>query len=300
MASTRINLDMDVLRSFATGLEFGSFAKASDRLGRSPSAVSAQLRKLEAQAGVALFRKSGRGIALTEAGEVMLGYARRLLELNDEAVAALRGAEVEGWVRLGLPQDFAEIWLPEVLGRFARAHPRVRVEARVERNDELIARVLAGRLDLVLVWGEAGAPYRERIATLPVVWIGPSEDRPLARGPGEPLPLIAFEPPCVFRSAGIEALDRAGISWRLAFTSPSLSGLWAAATAGLGVTVRTPAGLPPTLRMLDPAAAALPPLPPVDLSLLAAEAEPAPAARRLAAILKETLAALLAESRPHP
>src|SRR6478609_4842573 len=94
---SRLLFDLDVLRSFVTGVELGSFAKAADRVGRSTSAVSAQLKKLEEQAGTPIFRKAGRGLALTEAGETMLGYARRLLELNDEAAAAIHDVELEGW-----------------------------------------------------------------------------------------------------------------------------------------------------------------------------------------------------------
>src|SRR5690242_11497870 len=115
--SVPLNLDLDVLRTFVTGLDLGSYAKAAERLGRSQSAISLQLRKLEEQTGQTLLRKRGRGLALTEPGEIMLGYARRLLEVNDEALAALKGASLQGTVRLGLPQDFAESWLPDVLGR---------------------------------------------------------------------------------------------------------------------------------------------------------------------------------------
>ncbi len=120
------NLDMDVLRTFVAGVDLGSFAKAAGRLGRSPSAISLQLRKLEEQTGCALFRKEGRGLVLTENGEMLVGYARRLLDLNDQALAAVRNPGVAGSVRLGLPQDFAETWLPKVLARFARLHPNVR------------------------------------------------------------------------------------------------------------------------------------------------------------------------------
>ncbi len=126
----RMVFDLDVLRTFATGMELGNFAKAADRLARSTSAVSAQLKKLEEQAGTPIFRKAGRGLALTEAGETMLAYARRLLDLNDEAAVAVQNVELEGWVRLGLQEDFGENLLPDVLGRFARAHPKVRIEAR--------------------------------------------------------------------------------------------------------------------------------------------------------------------------
>src|ERR1700744_434722 len=110
------NLDMDLLRTLATAMDLGGFARAANRLGRAQSAVSLQMRKLEQQLGVPLLRKQGRGLALTEAGDVVLTYARRILALNDETVTAVRGLDLEGAVRLGLPQDFAEVWLPAALG----------------------------------------------------------------------------------------------------------------------------------------------------------------------------------------
>jgi DNA-binding transcriptional LysR family regulator len=287
--TARINLDMDVLRTFAAGIELGSFSRAAVRLGRSPSAISEQLKKLEEQAGKPLLRKEGRGLGLTPAGEALLSYARRILELNDEAVSAVRGIDVEGWVKIGMPQDFAETWLPGVLGQFKRAHPKVRVEARVERRAELVPLILSGRLDLALVWGEpAGSPYVTELRQLPIVWIGAANARAAVREEREPLPLIVFEKPCAFREAGIAALDAAGLPWRVSFTSPSLSGLWAAAAAGLGFTLRTPIGLPAGVAVIGEEAG-LPPLPDIRLSLHRAEGEPAPAAARLAGIIIETL-----------
>jgi DNA-binding transcriptional LysR family regulator len=282
----RTNLDMDVLRTFVTGFELGSFARAADRLGRSQSAVSTQLRKLEDQVGRPLVQKSGRGLALTTAGESLLSYAKRLLELNDEALASIRGAEVEGWARLGLPQDFAESWLPPVLARFAQAHPRVRVEVHVDRSIPVTEKIVKGELDLALVWGsDAQAPHTERIAEIPVAWVA-RPDWPGLKGLGsEPLPLAVLSPPCVFRSAAIEALDNAGIPWRLVFTTPSLSGLWAAAEGGLGITVRTTVGMPKTLAALNARAVGLPELPAVPLTLLRSDAEPAASVARLKEIL---------------
>ncbi|HET6607450.1 MAG TPA: LysR substrate-binding domain-containing protein [Rhodopila sp.] len=284
--NARTNLDMDVLRTFATGFELGSFARAADRLGRSQSAVSTQLRKLEEQIGRKLVQKSGRGLTLTQAGESLLSYAHRILDLNDEAVDSIRGADMEGWVRLGLPQDFAERWLPSVLGRFARAHPKVRVEVRAEATAHLLARLLRGELDLCLAWGDdVDAPHAERVTELPVSWIARPD------WPGlhdEPLSLIQFEAPCLFRTISVAALDAAGIPWRLAFISPSLAGMWAAAEAGLGVAVRTAVGQPPTLAALT---SGLPPLPNLPLTLHMAQAQPTPAVRRLADILRETVLA---------
>ena len=295
--ASRINLDMDVLRTFSLGFELGSFARAADRLGRSQSAVSSQLRKLEEQVGQPLVQKSGRGLAPTAAGENLLSYARRILEINDEAVERIRGAGIEGWVRLGLPQDFAESWLPSVLGRFSRAHPKVRIEVQVDRSAPLVEKTLKGELDMALAWGDGGpGPRGRRVADFPVAWIGPPDWTGVAGLEGEPLPLLSFAPPCSFRSAGIAALDDAGIAWRLVFTSPSLSGLWAAAEAGLGVTLRPTLGMPPTLTAHAPAAAGLPALPPMPLALHFAAEEPSPAVSRLADILLETIRDGLASS----
>ena len=158
----RPNLDMDVLRTFVTGFELGSFARAAERLGRSQSAISTQLRKLEEQTGQPLVRKSGRGLLPTAAGERLLAYARRILDLNDEAVGAVRDMEFEGRVRLGLPQDFAESWLPGALGRFGKAHPRVRVDVRTEHNATLVERTIKGELDLLAGPGATAARRRMR------------------------------------------------------------------------------------------------------------------------------------------
>jgi DNA-binding transcriptional LysR family regulator len=293
----RVNLNMDVLRTFVTGLELGSFSKAAQRLGRSQSAISTQLRRLEEQAGKALFKKSGRGLALTTAGENLLSYAKRILELNDEAIDGLQDSEVEGWVRLGIPQDFAEGWLTGVLGRFARAHPKVRVEVRAEQNVLVIERLVEGELDLAIAWGADDKVHAERLLDLPMVWIGRPDWTGVKRLGSEPLPLVAFEPPCVFRSAGIAALDAVGISWRLAFTSPSLAGLWAATEAGLGMTLRTGIGLPRSLTVLKPASSGLPALPKVQLTLCRKKRDAAAAVNRLAEILRETISERAQEVR---
>ncbi len=279
-------LDLDVLRTFVAGHDLGSFAAAAERLGRSQSALSLQLRKLEAQTGETLLRKDGRGLALTPAGEIMLSYARRLIDLNDEAVAAVRGVAVEGWVRLGLVQDFAESWLPALLGRFARAHPGVRVEARVDRGAVMAAAVAKGDLDLALVWGDLPGTHRTELAGMPIVWVG-APQHAITRQ--RPLPLVSFEPPCVFRDAAVRALDRAGIPWRIAFTSPSLAGSWAAIEAGLGITPRTRQSVPSRLAIL-PGGDDLPKLDAIaGLSLHAAGGASTPPVARLREALVEMI-----------
>lgn len=298
---SQVMFDLDVLRSFSTGMALGSYARAADKLGRSTSAVSAQLKKLEAQAGTALFRKAGRGLELTDAGQTLLAYAHRLLELNDEAAAAMRGADLEGWVRLGLQEDFGETLLPTVLGRFARAHPKVRIEACMVRCAELRERLTLGKLDLALVWDTGDhppMPYGERLLKAPMQWIGTAAaatgDRPNwwpdrhARS-GEALPLVLLDAPCPVRDIATNALDRAGIPWRHAFSSSSLGALWAATSAGLGLTLRTPFGLPPSVRGIDAAAAGLPKLPPMGLWLYRAQAQPEAPVLRLAELVRQAI-----------
>jgi DNA-binding transcriptional LysR family regulator len=287
----RLTFDLDVLRTLVTGIELGSFAKAADRLGRSTSAVSAQLKKLEEQAGTPVLRKAGRGMALTPTGEVLLGYARRLLELNDEAAHAVRGTDLHGEVRLGLQEDFGEGLLSRVLAGFARAHPRVRVEARLARHAELLQQVERGRLDLALAWnGGRRTPHARRVGRLPLCWIGPHDLRLAPPSKAEPLPLAVLEAPCLMRDAATAALDRARIPWRVAFTSPSLAGVWAAVGAGLGLTVRTAVGLPAGLQVLP----RLPALPQIGLDLHRAEAAPSPVVSRLEHLVAEHLQAALA------
>jgi DNA-binding transcriptional LysR family regulator len=292
----RVTFDLDVLRSFVTGMELGSFARAADRLGRSTSAVSAQLKKLEDQAATPIFRKSGRGLALTEAGETMLGYARRLLELNDEAASAIHDVELEGWVRLGLQEDFGEAVLPEVLGRFARAHPKVKIEARIARSYELAERVVSGNLDIALAWDSGQAvPHSRHVGDVQLRWIGPAKLIETRLRDGEALPLVALEAPCLLRTVTTETLDRAGLPWRMAFSSPSLGGIWAAVAAGLGLTIRTDIGLPATVRAMAPQVLGLPALPKLALVLQQKDAELDPVAARLAEILLQAAREALPE-----
>ena len=307
---SRTNLDVAALRSLLAGMELGSFARAADRVGRSTSAISAQIRKLEEQAGTPLFRKAGRGLALTAAGEAMLGYARRLVDLNDEAVTAVRGVDPSGGIRLGLQEEFGEGLLPEVLGRFARAHPKIRIEAVVSRNADLLARIDAGRCDLALVWADMqpamaaeidgyvlGPRHVERLDAVPMCWVASATER-WEPADGDPLPLVAFDRPCQFHAAATAALDRAGRPWRVTFSSPNLGGLWAAAAAGLGLTVRSRYGLPAGVRALSPEASGLPALPSMSLAMVRAAATMPPEVERVADILRTALGDLAHRDGP--
>lgn len=287
--------DLDVLRTLVLAVELGGFARAARRVGRSQSAVSLQMRRLEDHAAQPLFTRAGRSFAITAAGELVLGYARRLLALNDEALAAVRGTRLASPVRVGVMPDFAETWLPHVLAQFARDHPAARLEVQVDRGLAMLDALDRGRLDLALVF-DAGRPRGVRLVDLPMTWIA----RRGARWPPDGvLPLVLLEAPCAFRTAALAALDRAGVRWHVAFTSQSLAGIWAAVGAGLGVTVRTPAGMPRALAALAPAAA-LPALPSIGLWLHESPADSSPLVGELRAQLVRSISALLPPRRRAP
>ena len=278
--------DLDVLRTFVLGVELNSFAKAADRLGRSTSAVSAQLKKLEERVGTPVLNKFGRGLALTPVGEAVLSHARRLLELNDSIFDALNQTRTEGTLRLGVQEDFGERVLSDVLRSFALLYPMISLEVRIARNAELLALVDGGKLDLALTWATAHvSPYVTHLGQTAMHWIGPRDKPMLPRSPLAPLPLVMFEAPCVLRSAAIDALDRAGIRWRIALTSPSVAGIWAAVEAGLGVTLRTSMGLPPALCKLDD----LPPVPSLGYELHRNRQQPSEPVTQLARLIQRSL-----------
>jgi len=241
----RPTLELDLLRTLVLAMQTGSFQQSAALIGRSQSAVSLQMRRLENQVGVRLLQKNGRKLALTDAGEVLLGYANRLLALNDEAVQATAGVNLKGKVRLGLLQDFAETILPPALAAFTRAQPAVEIAVQVEPSKRLIAEVRQHRLDLALLFtrrGDLTELPATRVATVPMVWVL-KKDLPLR----DPLNLVLFEPPCVFREVATEILGKANRPWRQVFVSPSLAGTWAAVEAGLGLSIRTRIGLPGNL-----------------------------------------------------
>ncbi|MES2054527.1 MAG: LysR substrate-binding domain-containing protein [Pseudomonadota bacterium] len=292
------NLDMDVLRTLVLAEQLGGFVHAAGRIGRSQSAVSQQIRKIEEQVGQTLFRKQGRGLVATAAGETLLAYARRILELNDEALVAINGLTAGGTVRLGLPGDFADSWLPAVLGRFNRALPTARLEAVVDRNRALIERLDRGELDLVLAINQGNRPDALVLERLPAIWIGPAPGR-LAWNAGEPLPLVLSDPPCFFRQRALATLEEAGIAWRVVLTSPSVQGIWAAVEAGLGVTLRIAVGIPATLRRIGTVDRVPDPTgDPFTLSLHDGGRSLTPAARQLHDFIGEAVTTKLGVSAP--
>ena len=281
-------LDLAVLRTLVAVVENGTLAAAALRVGRSESAVSLQLKKLEETLDASVFDRGSRKLVLTDTGATVLGYARRLLDLNDEALQAAGAHGIDGEVSLGVPQDFAETWLPTLIARFRRSHPGIKVNVSVDRSTSLQERAARGNVDVALVFADKRPASAIWSCRLPMAWIGPSD---YVRQSGEAVLLAVFDPPCAFRNAATAALKRAKIKWSVAFTSPSLAGLWAAVDAGLGISVRTPAGLPPHLSILRETSG-LPKLPTVMLAMHASDALP-PAGEQLRSVLVESLTASL-------
>lgn len=273
-----INLDTDLIRTFVTVADMRSFTRAGVRLGRSQSAISLQMRRLEDRLGRALLSRDPRHVVLTPAGEDLLPQARQLLRLNDEMVAGLNDDDIEGEVRLGAPEDFATVHLPEILGLFARTHPKVALSVTCDLTLNLLDRLREGALDIALVKREPlGPELGVRVWREPLVWV--AADPGLART-GQTVALIAAPSPCVYRKRAISALEVTGRPWRLAYTSPSLAGQHAALRAGLGITVLPRDMVPADLAIIGEAAG-LPDLAEAEVALLKARTAISSAAERL-------------------
>ncbi|RWD50448.1 MAG: LysR family transcriptional regulator, partial [Mesorhizobium sp.] len=189
-------LDPDLLKTFLAFVEGGSLAKAASAVGRSPSAITAQMQRLEEIVGEPLLSPQGRGRGLTPAGEDLVGHARRILAVHTEAWLALKGARAGGRIAIGTTQDFADHGLPELLRAFAASHPRVRIELRVGRSLELGSALQAGQIDLAITMRHAPSPDEVALISEPMLWL--SSEKGLATRQ-EAVPLALLDPYCGFR-----------------------------------------------------------------------------------------------------
>lgn len=271
------NLDLDLLRTFVTIAEKETFAVAAQHVHRTQSAVTQQMQRLETQLGVKLFARAGRGKNLTEHGVRLLDYARRILALHDEACRSLTAEELEGPVRIGAPHDVADTILPNLLARFSKTYPKLRMDIHVGRSPYLMEALKRGDIELTLSTREDPTLAHVTLRTSPTVWVCAADyvfDR------SQPVPLVLADGPSLFRRLALEALDQAGIAWRQAYVSPTLAGIRAAVRAGLGVTARSIEMLTPELKVLGEADG-LPRLPDVDFHLYLGDHTTSVAARRL-------------------
>lgn len=257
------SLDLEQLRTFVAIAETGSFTRAAEVVFKTQSAVSMQMRRLEERIGKPIFMRDGRASRLTEDGERLLGYARRMIRLSDETMAAFDEAELSGSIRLGTPDDYAERFLPEVLARFSRSNPRVEVSVICEQSIDLINRARGGELDLAIVTNR-GEGAVEIVRREPLLWVTASQHVPEEE---DVLPLALFKAPCQWRAAAIDALTEAGTPFRILYQSANSSALTAAVSAGLAVTALAESALRPGMRVLGESDG-FPPLPMCEIGIV--------------------------------
>jgi DNA-binding transcriptional LysR family regulator len=259
-------LDPVLLQTFLAVAQTRSFTQAAERLGRRQSTVSQQVRKLEQQAGRRLFVRDTHSVAMTIDGEAMVELAHSVLEAVERAQRYFVGSQLRGQLRFGASEDFVASRLPEVLREFVRTHPLVDLELTVGLSGELVEKLGRGELDLVCGKRQPGEDRGRVVWRDKLVWAAQDGWRIKASCP---IPLILYSPPSITRTIALAALERERRPWRIVCTSGSLSGLRAAALAGLGVTAVArgliPAGLSPVAGALD-----LPDLGDVEFVLLGA------------------------------
>jgi DNA-binding transcriptional LysR family regulator len=243
-------LDLDQLHTFITIADTGSFTRAADEVHRTQSAVSMQMRRLEERVGKALFEKDGRTNRLTEDGERLLAYARRLLHLNRETLAAFDDRALEGTIRIGTPDDYADRFLPEIMARFARSNPRVELTVMCEPTPNLADHIKRGNLDIAIVTHNDARGQSEVVRREPLLWVSSANH---ATHEQEILPMAFGRPTCIWRRAAVDVLDKMGREYRVLFSSFSATVITAAVLSGLAVSVLPECALRPGMRVLGEA-----------------------------------------------
>jgi DNA-binding transcriptional LysR family regulator len=275
--------DLELLRSFVSVVDSGGFTRAGERVHRTQSTVSQQIKRLEEDVGQPLLNRNGKDVTPTEAGERLLSYARRLLSLAEEARDVVTRPSNEGAVRLGIPEDFAAYRLAKLLASFSRSHPGLRLDVRADQAIYLRRDLESGELDLALIKRDANE--KGGIAVWPerVHWVT-SKSHPIDAKTGS-VPLIGFPAGCLYRTRAIHAIESAGRPWHMAYTSSSLAGIQAAVAAGLGLSILSEIAIQADHRVLT----AKDGFAPIDRTEVALVASPdaSPATLRLADRLAE-------------
>lgn len=260
-------LDIDLLRAFSAVAVAGVISQAAVRLGRTQAAISMQMKRLEQAAGHRLLRRTGKGVALTGHGELLLRHARKILSQHDEALADLSGGALAGSLTFGCPEDYAVRFLPPLLRSFAGIHPRIRVNVTCAPTPRLIERMDRGGLDLALISVRSSTVASERVLRRePLVWVANRTDDAVAESP---LRLALSDADTLDHIAAVEGLARAGRRFEICYSSSSLSGLTAVVRSGPAVSVLTACAVPDDL-LGGRALGSLPELPELDVALKSA------------------------------
>jgi DNA-binding transcriptional LysR family regulator len=278
---SRSALDPTLLQALVAVADQRSFTRAAETLNRTQSAVSTQIKRLEEHVGLRLLERSTTHVELSPAGEKLLGYARRMLSLGEEAIQRLQDHDIRGSVRLGVMEDYGTLVLPSLLTSFAVSYPGVQIEMESGLTSRMVERV-GSDFDIVIAMHAIGEKSGVQLCREKAVWAGSSL---LDSRASNPLPLALYPSGCLFRKWALEALDRSGRTWRLAFVSHSLSAVEAVAAKGLAVTVVKESTLPSSLSVLG-SAEGMPKLPRADIRMHTATPL-SPAGSLLAAHVRE-------------
>lgn len=276
------NLDMTALRSFAAVADTGGVTRAAGLLNLTQSAVSMQLKRLEESLGVALLDRSSRTIALTAQGEQLLGYARRMLALNDEAQGRLTATTFEGVVNLGVPHDIIYPVIPGVLQQFARRYPRVRVQLLSSFTRKLMDEFNRGEIDLMLTTEDSVGTGGKTLTQVPLVWVGAPGGQAWKRRPLH----LAFEQRCIFRQYVQRRLDDDGIPWDLVVESNSSRTIEATVSADLAVHAMLQGTEPQHFERIDHAGN-LPALRDININMYQADLKEGPILGDLSQLIKD-------------
>lgn len=250
------SIPTDLLRAFVTIIDLRGYTRAGEQLGRTQPAISLQMKKLQDLLGVSLFAKEG-GTQLTEQGELVAGYSRQILALNDEMILKLSSRESTGKLRLGIPNDYADHFLPRLMASFARDGADITFDVVCDISHNLLEGMRKGQYDIVVAMTPDGPSegafmtWKESLAWVEAT--GHAEGPAVSREKG-PLRIVCYPEGCLYRRNMLTALQRDGRSFEIVYTSPSLSGLEAAVGAGFGMTVLARRIVPSALRIVEPAA----------------------------------------------
>jgi DNA-binding transcriptional LysR family regulator len=278
-------LDSDQLRTFVAIVDAGSFTKAADIVHKTQSAVSMQIKRLEERVGRALFERDGRHAKLTEDGERMLDYARRIVRLNLECAASFSDADLKGRVRLGVPDDYADRYLPEILARFSRSNPQAEVTVICEPTPNLIESMQAGDLDLAIITHVEKHGPAEIVRVEQLLWVSSARHNVHEEAV---VPLALGRPNCSWRKSATEALERQGRAFRVLYASWNSTAVGAAVMAGLAVAVLPESAVRPGMRVLG-LADGYPPLRTCRIGLLRQTGEVSPLTDGLASHIVQSL-----------
>jgi DNA-binding transcriptional LysR family regulator len=285
------HVDPFALEMLVTVADLGGFTAAANKLGRTQSAVSTRIADLEKDFGQKLLDRGSRGVTLTAAGERLVGHARRWLLQERLLLDEMSGVPQKGRVRLGMPDDYVDVFLRPVVARFVREHPQVEIEVRCDLSKQIEQDFADGRFDLAVITRDHLKPTGELLKADPMVWVAARGHRPEDE---DPLPLAFFSETCRMRPRIMAALDKARRPYRMAYVSSHTNGLVSAVESGFCITALEQSTVPPSLRVIGPESG-LPPLPTAEIAMLVPMRMEA-AAARLAETFRESFASKLLHS----